>query len=68
MTTNMLTKAGFTVTEVSWEGEECTVTVECRECLGAGYVPTVSGSSVCRECFGLGDDTRALEDFADDLA
>ena len=68
MTTNLLSRKGYTVLEVFEEGGETTVTVQCRECMGAGYVPTVSGSSVCSECFGLGDDTRALEDFADDLS
>ena len=58
---SVLSRLGFRVLDVFTEGGEATVTVECRECAGSGYVPRVDSFRVCSECFGLGDFTDSIE-------
>jgi DnaJ-class molecular chaperone len=58
---SVLARLGFRVLDVFTEGGEASVTVECRECTGSGYVPTVDSFQVCSECFGLGDITDSVE-------
>lgn len=58
----VLARLGYTVTDVCWENGECTVTTQCDNCHGSGYVPTVDSFRVCSDCFGLGDSTQALSD------